>query len=409
MRVLWKALVASILVVLLAPSPAQAHPMDFSKVHLVVEDDAVRGTVEIAVPALQQVLGADFGADFGADDEDELTAYLRAHIAAGTDGTHWPLSFGGTETRQHEGMTWVTTTFAFDSGAASGDAFLFEYDAVTEQVARHEAEVVVTDSGGRTVVSGVLTQMIPAVTIEHEVSTDVRAMAGQGFRHVLEGADHLLFLVTLLLPAPLVALGRRWARRRSASGSLWAVVRVATAFTVGHSLTLVAAAQQWVEVPSGPVEVVIAISVGVAAVHALRPLVRGGEDLIAVGFGLVHGLAFAGILADLGLDGSASWPALLGFNLGIELAQLVVVGLIFPSLYALSTTRWYGGVRVIGASAVLVASAGWALDRLGVVDNPLAPVEDAAVTHPWVVVAALAALALVALGRERLAAEPLPA
>ena len=379
--------------------------MDFSKVRLEVAADTVRGTVEIAVAALQQVLGADFS----AADEEELTTYLRGHLAAGTDGTHWPLSFTGITTRQHEGMTWVTTGFAFDAGSAAGDAFLFEYDAVIAQVARHEADVVVTDASGHTVVSGVLTQMIPAVTIEREVSTGVSAMAGQGFRHVLEGADHLLFLITLLLPAPLVALGRRWARRRSVSGSLWAVVRVATAFTVGHSLTLVAAAQQWVEVPSGPVEVVIALSVGVAAVHALRPLVRGGEDLIALGFGLVHGLAFAGILVDLGLDGSASWPALLGFNLGIELAQLVVIGLVFPSLYALSTTRWYGGVRVVGASAVLVASASWALDRLGVLDNPLAPVEEAAVGHPWVVVAALAALALVAVARERLAAEPLAA
>lgn len=379
--------------------------MDFSKVRLVVEEEAVRGTVEIAVPALQQVLGSDFS----AADEAELTAYLRGHIAAGADGKHWPLSFGTTETRQHEGMAWVTTGFSFASGAAAGNDFLFEYDAVTAEVARHEADVVVTDAGGHTVVSGVLTHMIPAVTIEREASTGVSAMAGQGFRHVLEGADHLLFLMTLLLPAPLVAVGGRWVRRRSVSGSTSAVVRVATAFTVGHSLTLVAAAQQWVSAPSGPVEVVIAISVGVAALHALRPLVRGGEDLIAVGFGLVHGLAFAGILADLGLDGSASWPALLGFNLGIELAQLAVVALVFPSLYALSTTRWYAGFRIAGASAVLVASTGWALDRLGVLHNPLAPVEDAAVGHPWIVVGALATLAIVAVARERLAPEPLPA
>jgi hypothetical protein len=405
MRVLWKALVVATLVVLLAPTPAQAHPMDFSKVRLVVADDNVHGTVEIAVPALQQVLGADFS----AADAGELTTYLRGHIAAGADDAHWPLSFGGTEIRKHQGMTWVRTSFTFAAGAAAGDDFLFEYDAVIAEVARHEADVVVTDARGHTVVSGVLTQMIPAVTIQHELSTGVSAMAGQGFRHVLEGADHLLFLITLLLVAPLLALDRRWVRRGSVSGSLWAVVRVATAFTLGHSLTLIAAAEQWVEVPSGPVEVMIAISVGVAAVHALRPLVRGGEDFIAVGFGLVHGLAFAGILADLGIGGSASWPALLGFNVGIELAQLLVVCLVFPSLYALSTTRWYGGVRVIGASAVLVASAGWVVDRLGVLDNPLAPVEDAAIGHPLVVAGALAALALVALGRDRLAPEPLPA
>ena len=392
-------------VIALLPSAASAHAMDYSLVRLVLADGTVSGTTEIAVPELQKVLGADFS----ADDHEELAAYLREHVAASSGGADWPLTIGAMTTRERDGMTWVTTAFAFDPGTAGTRDFLFEYDAVIASVTQHETEVVVTDDSGDTVVSGVITSMIPAVTIRHEAHTGLGDMLGQGFRHVLEGADHLLFLMTLLIPAPLIARGRRWAGRRTLRGSLWAVVRVATAFTIGHSLTLIAAAMQWVEVPSRPIEVLIAISVGVAAVHALRPLVRGGEDVIAAGFGLVHGLAFAGILADLGLDGHASWPALLGFNVGIELAQLTVVALVFPSLYALSTTRWYPTVRVLGASSVLVAATGWAIDRLGLITNPLTPVETAAVAHPWVVVLALAALAVAAIGRERLAPEAAPA
>jgi hypothetical protein len=407
MRTLVKvfAVAAVALVLALVPSAASAHAMDYSLVRLVLERGTVHGTTEIAVPALQQVLGTDFT----AADHEELASYLREHIAASADAGAWPLTIGAMTTREADGMTWVTTAFAFDAGSAGAADFLFEYDAVIEAVAKHEAEIVVTDGAGNTVVSGVLTDMIPAVTIHHEAETGIGDMVGQGFRHVQDGADHLLFLMTLLIPAPLIAVGRRWAGRRALRGSLWAVLRVATAFTIGHSLTLIAAAMQWVEVPTRPIEVLIAVSVGVAAVHSIRPLVRGGEDVIAAGFGLVHGLAFAGILADLGLDGSASWPALLGFNLGIELAQLTMIALVFPSLYALSTTRWYPAVRVVGAACVLVAAIGWALDRLRVLANPLAPVEDAAVTHSWVVVVALAALAVVAAGRERVAAEPVPA
>ena len=399
-RTLIKAFAIAALALVLVPSAASAHAMDFSKVRLVLEGGTIHGTTEIAVPALQQVLGADFT----AEDRDELASYLREHIGASTGAGAWPVTIGAMTTREADGMTWVTTAFAFDAGSAGAGDFVFEYDAVIEAVGKHEAEVVVTDGSGDTVVSGVLTDMIPAVTIHHEAETGIGDMVGQGFRHVQAGADHLLFLMTLLIPAPLIAVRRRWTGRRALRGSLWAVLRVATAFTIGHSLTLIAAAMQWVQVPSGPIEVVIAISVGVAAVHAIRPLVRGGEDVIAAGFGLVHGLAFAGILADL--DGSASWPALLGFNLGIELAQLAVIALVFPSLYAISTTRWYPTVRVIGAACVLVAAIGWALDRLGVLANPLAPVEDAAVAHSWVVVVALAALAVVASARERVAAEP---
>ena len=402
MRTLVKVFAVAALVLALFPSAASAHAMDFSKVRLVLQSGTVHGTTEIAVPALQQVLGTDFT----AADHDELASYLREHIAASAEAGAWPLTIGAMTTREADGMTWVTTAFAFDAGSAGAGDFLFEYDAVIEAVAKHEAEVVVTDGSGDTVVSGVLTDMIPAVTIHHEAETGIGDMVGQGFRHVHEGADHLLFLIMLLIPAPLIAAGHRWARGRTLHQSLWAVVRVATAFTIGHSLTLIAAAMQWVEVPTRPIEVLIAVSVGVAAVHGIRPLVRGGEDVIAAGFGLVHGLAFAGILADLGLDGSASWPALLGFNLGIELAQLTVIALVYPSLYAISTTRWHPTVRVVGATGVLVAAIGWALDRLGVLANPLAPVEDAAVTHPWVFVVALAALAVVAVGRERAAAEP---
>ena len=107
----------------------------------------------------------------------------------------------------------------------------------------------------------------------------------------------------------------------------------------------------------------------------------------------MHGLAFAGILTDLGLDGSASVLALLAFNVGVELAQLVTVALLFPSLYLLSRTRAYPVVRVALAGVALAAATGWALDRLGVLANPLAGVEEAAIGHPWVVVVGLALLA----------------
>ncbi len=169
------------------------------------------------------------------------------------------------------------------------------------------------------------------------------------------------------------------------------MLRVVTAFTVGHSLTLIACALGWVSVPSAPVEVLIAASVGVAALHAVRPLARDGEVLVAGAFGLVHGLAFAGILTDLGLQGPTSLLALLALNGGVELAQLVTVALQFPSLHLASCTRWYGAVRLAGAAVALVAALGWALDRLGVLANPLAGLEDAVIGHPWWVVAGLAA------------------
>jgi hypothetical protein len=135
------------------------------------------------------------------------------------------------------------------------------------------------------------------------------------------------------------------------------------------------------------------VSVGVSAIHAIRPLRAHGEEIIAGGFGLVHGLAFAGILSDLGIGGSTSVLTLLAFNVGVELAQLAATAVLFPSLYLMSTTRFYDRFRVAGATLALAAATGWALDRLDVVNNPFAAAEDAAIDHPWTVAVGLAAAA----------------
>ncbi|MDX8030384.1 HupE/UreJ family protein [Lentzea sp. BCCO 10_0856] len=219
-------------------------------------------------------------------------------------------------------------------------------------------------------------------------------MIGYGFHHVLEGADHLLFLITLLLVAPVALTAGRWRGRKPVASTARSLFGVVTAFTVGHSLTLIASALGWISLPSAPVEVLIAVSVAVAAIHAMRPLAKHGENVIAGAFGLVHGLAFAGILSSLGLDGTPSLLALLAFNVGVELAQLATVALLFPSLYVLSGTRWYRTIRLGGASFALVAATAWALDRLGVLGNPLAAAEEYLISHPWYVVACLAAAAV---------------
>ena len=196
-------------------------------------------------------------------------------------------------------------------------------------------------------------------------------MVGNGFHHVLAGADHLLFLTALLLAAPVVVVAGRWRRRTGLAPTLAGVLGVVTSFTSGHSLTLVASSLGWVHVPTQLVEVLVATSVAVAALHAIRPLVRQGETLIAGGFGLVHGLAFAGILSGLGLDGSASLVTLFAFNFGVELAKLTATMLLFPSLYLLARTRFYPAVRIVGGSLAITAATGWVLERLGVVANPL--------------------------------------
>ena len=107
----------------------------------------------------------------------------------------------------------------------------------------------------------------------------------------------------------------------------------------------------------------------------------------------LHGLRLRPDPHRPGLDGSTSLLALLAFNVGVGLAQLVTVALLFPSLYLASRTRFYPALHVTGAAAALAAATGWALERLGVLGNPPGPAEQYVMTHPWHVVVGLAGVA----------------
>ncbi|MGY1723584.1 HupE/UreJ family protein [Blastococcus sp. SYSU DS0533] len=395
--------------VVLLPSVASAHSLESSTLSVHVGEETVDATVSIALETLDAALGTDHAGSGGLASAGEVIAYLDEHLTVtGADGTAWAETWSGAVRESVEGIESFSVDVALDPAGADPSSFTIDYDAIIEGDSTHEAVVVLTDAAGDVTTAGVLDASEGSLRIGGAVGTGIADMLGYGFSHVLEGADHLLFLLTLLLVAPLVAVAGRWQRADGAVRTGRRVVGVVTAFTAGHSLTLVASALGWVSLPSAPVEVVIAVSVGVAAVHAIRPLARRGELLIAAGFGLVHGLAFAGILTGLGLDGSASLPALLAFNVGVELAQLVTVALVLPSLHLLSRTRAYPAVRSTGAGIALAAATGWALDRLGVLANPLAGLEDAAIGHPWVVVAGLAAVAVCARLLDPRPARPAP-
>jgi hypothetical protein len=185
-----------------------------------------------------------------------------------------------------------------------------------------------------------------------------------GMRHIAEGTDHVLFLLTLLLPAPLLVNGSRWGGFGGARHSLLRILKVVTAFTIGHSITLALAAVGLVRAPSRPIEVLIAVSILVSAIHALRPLFAGREAAIAAFFGLIHGLAFAATLGELGLGWRERVVSILGFNIGIEAMQLIVVAAFMPSLVLLSRTSVYPVLRISGALFAGLAAVGWIAERL---------------------------------------------
>lgn len=194
-----------------------------------------------------------------------------------------------------------------------------------------------------------------------------RSFAGfvaEGMHHIAIGLDHILFLATLLIVAVWRRDGSGWVPRETARSAWAETLRLVTAFTVAHSITLGLAATGVLAPPSRWVESLIAASVLIAALDNLRPFLRAPRWMMVSLFGLVHGFGFAGPLQDLGLaQGQLALP-LLGFNLGVELGQLVIVALLLPAAIALRHAPLYRRALVPGASAaVALLALLWTLER----------------------------------------------
>jgi len=156
----------------------------------------------------------------------------------------------------------------------------------------------------------------------------------------------------------------RWQPVASFGPAFWDVLRIVTAFTVAHSVTLSLAALGLVALPSRLVESAIAASVVLAALNNVWPVFEGRRWMVAFGFGLVHGFGFASVLADLGLPQGTLALALLGFNLGVELGQLAIVAVFLPCAYALRRTRFYRQAVLFGGSLLIAALAAvWLAER----------------------------------------------
>jgi hypothetical protein len=216
--------------------------------------------------------------------------------------------------------------------------------------------------------TGVLSESAPHLELDLQHADrrgEVLAFVRQGVWHIWTGYDHLLFLVTLLLPAVLQRRGGRWVQRPTLREAVLDIARVVTAFTVAHSLTLALAVLGYVRLPSRWVEAAIAITVLLGALNLLFPLVDRRRWAVALGFGLIHGLGFASVLRELHLQRGHLLLDLLSFNLGVEAGQLAVVVVFMPLAFALRGQLVYQRVLVpLGACAIAGLASLWLLQRL---------------------------------------------
>lgn len=350
-----------------AAAASPAHTMSVAYLHAEQRagENTIKLTLDVAIADLELSIGVDTDRD-GSVTWGELRGRSAAIAEFVVEGVK--LSAGGVPCTVQAGKLAVRD---YAEGAyahqpltaqcASGDPTL-TYKLLLDRDAQHRA-VLIVERDGKTLTS-LLDAGHPIARLAAPRST-FRAFLREGVHHILIGYDHLAFLFSLLLSIALKRSEGRWQRGGTLGQSFRRAAVLVTAFTLAHSLTLSLAALGLVTPFGRWIEAAIALSVTLAALNNVWPVIVRRLWLLALGFGLVHGFGFAGALGELGIPTGARLTALFAFNLGVELGQLSIAAVALPFIHALSAWRHYAR-HLMQPLSLLIAVLGvwWFFQRI---------------------------------------------
>ena len=374
---------ALIFAVLLAGAPAaSAHETEQPYVYAFVGEDSIDGRVEFAIGDVAEVLGLDLsGEDTEIEAElranaDTLRSYAREHLAIGTGGQDWRLTFGRVDLfREAPGkLAFAVVQYEANVGAAVVPAELeIAFDPFFDEISGRDGLLLIT--GGFTAgdydrdkellvtyTNGNRDQIVDLG--ERGQWENFTSSITLGVDHIKTGPDHILFVLALLLPSVLV-FSAGWKPVDGFGSALWRVLKIATFFTIAHSITFTLAGMGWLPTPpSKVVETIIAASIAAAALHNLKPIFPNREWSLSFAFGLFHGMGFASLVSDLDVSRSSQLISLLGRNVGIEIGQVVVILLLFPGLFLLRRTPAYPPFLVVASVGLAALATLWSIERI---------------------------------------------
>ena len=352
---------AVFMALLLAPPAASAHVRSttgFSDItrqgsgiryELSLEYELLAATIGLG----RKALTADSDAEREAvleRSEARIASYLEPNLALFLDGVECPGAVEGTTMQRRQDLPYAVLVLSYDCPGSPSGAYAVSYGVFSDSesvVDEHTniADYRLGDDAGRFVFDNGHREL--AVGRVGLLSSSVRFVT-MGVDHIMAGADHVLFVVALLLGA----------------GSFRNVMKLALAFTAAHSVTLGLASLGWVDVPPAIVEPLIALSIAYVAAENLL----GGENRhrlpVTFGFGLLHGLGFASTLT---FASDISWQllaSLLTFNIGIEVGQAVIILVLFPLLLLVRRYAWSRPAHAAAAAVIALFGTFWFFERL---------------------------------------------
>jgi hypothetical protein len=298
-----------------------------------------------------------------------ITATIQKSLTITVDEQAHPLTFLSQSVVLHNDGLYVRQRFEGHALAAEAKFIVVRYEFFTEndQLGRAFFKLVMRQDEQSSVFDQANTIQRFALGESKRWST-MGLFTQEGMRHIWGGADHLLFLLTLLLPG-LMLTGRkpgdaelRPSKKREAEKF---ALKVITAFTLAHSITLAMSVFGWVNLPDKWIESVIALSISISALLNLQNRVHFSHWKLAFFFGLIHGMGFANGLKELGLSPAYFLETLFSFNLGVELGQLTAVLLVgVPIVLLAKETQTKQRIMTYGSVGVLLVSLVWLVQRL---------------------------------------------
>ena len=365
--------VALAFVVLLVATRASAHKPSDSYLTLAVDGSVIHTRWDIALRDLDYALGLDSDGDGKITwaelraQSPEVASYALARITLRGDGDApcvAELDAKGLAVATHSDGTYAVLRFDARCASPISSAgidyrLFFDIDPQHRSIARIDA-----NGTSRT---HTLTKSEHEARFSFQDAGHLRQLGSVvklGIVHIWAGYDHILFLLALLLPSVLVRDDKGWRAVERLRPALVDVLRIVTAFTIAHSITLSLAALELVTLPSRLVESVIAASVVLAAANNVRPVLRQDRWMAAFLLGLMHGFGFSSTLMDLDLPRSNLLETLFGFNLGVEIGQLAIVLVFVPLAYAARRSVAYRRVALVGGSvAIALLATIWLVER----------------------------------------------
>jgi hypothetical protein len=357
------------LVLLLAGPLAQAHIASNGFLTLNVEGSRISGAIELAIRDGELAVGLDRDGNgkvtWGElkSSQVALQNYVQGHLRLAAADGECRLTFAPVEVNDRVDGSYLWLPITAECGSVLKRLFI-DYTLLDAEDPSHRGLLTLFANGAAqtAVLGGAGSRQFE---LNHVSSWSAFAeYLRAGIWHIWSGIDHLLFLLSLLLPAVLLRRENRWDAVPIAGPAFLNIVKVVTAFTLAHSITLSLAAFDVIRLPSRLTESVIAASIIIAALNNVFPRVTEGRWRIAFAFGLLHGFGFASVLAEMGLPKGARLISLVAFNLGVEAGQLVVVLAVMPLAYFLRATHFYRrGIMPWGSSAIACLALFWFVQR----------------------------------------------